>query len=353
MRKTCTILFLLSCLLSSNTYSQLILTSAYNPVPGDMGKYFYCDTTAIMPGDSGISQNWNFVNINVNDSSITSFVDAHGTTYFNLFPTANIAYFNGVQPSDFYSYCKTSSGFYEYMGYAYSGFQEILTNTENMLQYPFTYNDEYSDTYSGTAILSGFITIDVTGSINRRADATGTINLPFGTFSNALRTKSVHIETDSATTVTQYVLKISAIEYSWYVDLYKFPVLTIYSYVNVENGDTTVGKEVYYCNSQPIGIHKTGNSVPESFELFQNYPNPFNPVTKIHFAIPPSRGARGVTKIIIYDVLGREVAVLVNQELTPGEYEVKFDGSNYSSGVYFYRLIAGGYTETRKLVLLK
>ena len=352
MRNTLINLILLFFLLYSNTYSQLTLTSAYNPVPSDIGKYFYCDTT-VVPGDSGINQNWSFVNLNVNDSSITNYVDAQGTPHFNLFPTSNLASFDGVPPQDKYSYYKTSSGFYEYMGYAYTGFQEILANTEYMMQYPFTYNDQYSDTYSGTAILSGFITIDVTGSINRRADATGTINLPFGTYSNALRIRSIQTETDSATAVTQYVLKISAIEYSWYVDLYKFPVFTIYSYVNVENGDTTVGKEVYYCNSQLIGIHKTGNSVPGSFKLFQNYPNPFNPVTKIHFAIPPSRGVWGMTKIIIYDFLGREIAVLVNQELTPGEYEVKFDGSNYPSGVYFYRLIAGGNTETRKMVLLK
>ena len=78
-----------------------------------------------------------------------------------------------------------------------------------------------------------------------------------------------------------------------------------------------------------------------------------NPTTKIKFDIPPSRGARGMTNLTVYDVLGREVATLVNQQLTSGKYEVKWDGSNYPSGVYFYKLTTGGFTETKKMVLIK
>jgi hypothetical protein len=104
----------------------------------------------------------------------------------------------------------------------------------------------------------------------------------------------------------------------------------------------------------PIGINETNSKIPSSFKLYQNYPNPFNPTTKINFSIPPSRGARGViTRLIIYDILGREIAVLVNNKLNPGTYEAEFDGSNYPSGVYFYRLSAGEYTESKKMVLIK
>ncbi len=90
-----------------------------------------------------------------------------------------------------------------------------------------------------------------------------------------------------------------------------------------------------------IGISPIASEIPSTFSLFQNYPNPFNPTTKIKFDIPPSRGARGVTVgLTVYDALGREIAVLVNEVLKPGSYEVEFDGSNYPSGVYFYRLTA-------------
>jgi hypothetical protein len=94
--------------------------------------------------------------------------------------------------------------------------------------------------------------------------------------------------------------------------------------------------------------------------LFQNYPNPFNPVTKIKYQIPLSRGVsagRGVfTKLIIYDILGREIATLVNEQLKPGTYEVEWSatggGSNYPSGVYFYKLITNDFSETKKMVLI-
>jgi hypothetical protein len=94
--------------------------------------------------------------------------------------------------------------------------------------------------------------------------------------------------------------------------------------------------------------------IPQSFSLSQNYPNPFNPVTWIKYDIPPSKGARGImTKLIIYDILGREIETLVNETQKSGSYEVIWDGNRYASGVYFYRLIADNYVETRKMVLIK
>ncbi len=90
-------------------------------------------------------------------------------------------------------------------------------------------------------------------------------------------------------------------------------------------------------------------SSPRSFELFQNYPNPFNPTTAISFQLP----AVSKVSLKIYDLLGRQVETLVNREMTPGVYQVSFDGSKLASGVYFYRLRAGNFVQTRKLLLLK
>ena len=99
----------------------------------------------------------------------------------------------------------------------------------------------------------------------------------------------------------------------------------------------------------PIGIRPISNELPSSFKLYQNYPNPFNPKTKIKMEI----AKLGNVKLVVYDILGQEVAQLVNEKLKPGTYEVTFDGSNYSSGVYFYQLTADGYSETKSMVLLK
>lgn len=97
-----------------------------------------------------------------------------------------------------------------------------------------------------------------------------------------------------------------------------------------------------------LGMGNTGKN-PGMYELGQNYPNPFNPVTKIKFVVPVT----GITVLKVYDMLGREVAALVNERLQPGTYETTFDGSGLNSGVYFYRLTSGDYTEIKKMILVK
>ncbi|MBE2281497.1 MAG: T9SS type A sorting domain-containing protein [Ignavibacteriaceae bacterium] len=96
--------------------------------------------------------------------------------------------------------------------------------------------------------------------------------------------------------------------------------------------------------------HQTvSNIVPHSFLLHQNYPNPFNPSTEIRFDVPKF----SLIKLIVYDFLGKEVAELVNEELHEGEYSVEWNAENFSSGVYFYKLISDNFTETRKMILMK
>jgi hypothetical protein len=110
-------------------------------------------------------------------------------------------------------------------------------------------------------------------------------------------------------------------------------------------------------NGGVVGVSIITNEIPESFSLSQNYPNPFNPSTKIKFDIPLSRGVpegHGVSVTLkIYDLLGREVATLVNQQFKPGTYEVDWDGTNYPSGVYFYKLTTCFFKQTKRMVLIK
>ncbi len=99
-----------------------------------------------------------------------------------------------------------------------------------------------------------------------------------------------------------------------------------------------------------------------NFELLQNYPNPFNPNTKIRYTIqtPPSssplakgRYEAGFVTLKVYDILGTEISTLVNEYQQPGTYEVEFNAGELSSGIYFYKLQAGGFMSTKKLILLK
>ena len=102
--------------------------------------------------------------------------------------------------------------------------------------------------------------------------------------------------------------------------------------------------------NQPNGIQQVSNNIPKAFKLGSNYPNPFNPNTMFKFEIPKTE----LIKIVIYDILGREVAILMNEKLNPGVYEANWNAGNYSSGVYFYQLIADGQIiDTKKMILLK
>ena len=124
-------------------------------------------------------------------------------------------------------------------------------------------------------------------------------------------------------------------------------IVTLNPFANLNNINFTL-------NPYWTGITNQGNEIPTSYNLYQNYPNPFNPITKIKFDIPPDVKRKTLNvKLIIYDVLGREIQTLVNEKLNPGSYEVTFDGSNLSSGIYFYQLKTDKYIETRKMLLIK
>lgn len=99
----------------------------------------------------------------------------------------------------------------------------------------------------------------------------------------------------------------------------------------------------------PTGIAQHNDVIPSEYQLAQNFPNPFNPKTDIQFSIP--RSSR--TTLKIYDVLGREVATLVNDNLGPGRYKVSFDASSVPSGVYFYRIVASEFSAVKKMMLTK
>lgn len=99
----------------------------------------------------------------------------------------------------------------------------------------------------------------------------------------------------------------------------------------------------------PVGVKEAQTGLPEAFALSQNYSNPFNPSATITFELPQA----SEVKLGVYDMLGREVSLLVNERKNAGVHEVKFDGTGLSSGVYFYQLRAGDFVGTRKLLLVR
>jgi hypothetical protein len=98
-----------------------------------------------------------------------------------------------------------------------------------------------------------------------------------------------------------------------------------------------------------VGVVNNGSNIPTVYKLYSNYPNPFNPKTTIKYDIPKNSNVR----IMIYDVLGKEVETVVNEKKTAGSYEIQWDASKYASGTYFYKIEAGDFIESKKMILIK
>ncbi len=116
-----------------------------------------------------------------------------------------------------------------------------------------------------------------------------------------------------------------------------------------EIGSATYAPLFFTAMNGIVGITQTGSEIPNAYSLSQNFPNPFNPVTKINFALPK----QGLVTLKVYDMLGREVSTLVNEVKSAGNYTVDFNGSQLTSGVYFYKIQANGFTDIKKMTLIK
>ena len=138
-------------------------------------------------------------------------------------------------------------------------------------------------------------------------------------------------------------------------DYFGFPVSITVDYAVVgafaddDNGTDAGSVYLYTGYATAVGVENEEVDLPAEFALSQNYPNPFNPVTVIKFTLPQS----GEVSLIVYNLLGQEAAILVNGKLDAGYHQVTWDASNFSSGIYFYRLQTGGFVQTRKMFLLK
>lgn len=115
-------------------------------------------------------------------------------------------------------------------------------------------------------------------------------------------------------------------------------------YCQVDNVFGTMGNHTFTTDVEPV----SGN-IPSDFELNQNYPNPFNPSTTINFSIP----VEAFVTLDVYNAIGQKVASLVNEDKSAGTYNVDFNASNLTSGIYFYKISAGNFTETKKMILMK
>jgi hypothetical protein len=173
-------------------------------------------------------------------------------------------------------------------------------------------------------------------------DGWGTLTTQFGTF-QVLRTQERHWITGSVNgipTGNKY-----SVSYAWFDQR----GITILSYTNNSDSINFTTASIVEAEFNPTSSNIETNLIPERFSLDQNYPNPFNPSTKISWQSPVS----GHQTLKVFDVLGNEVATLVDEYKEAGKYEATFDASKLSSGIYFYKLQSGNFVETKKMILMK
>jgi len=178
--------------------------------------------------------------------------------------------------------------------------------------------------------------LSTTYSIDVTVDAYGTMTLPGGAIFSALRSR--YVKTDGVNTMVDYnFISKEGASVSLLATDSNPPVNGVIN-INGYNWNTAISSEV-----------EQSNNLPEEYSLSQNYPNPFNPSTTIKYSIPEV----SFVSLKIFNFLGENVGTLVAKELSAGHYKYDWDGINLPSGVYFYRLQAGSFVETKKMVLMK
>lgn len=172
---------------------------------------------------------------------------------------------------------------------------------------------------------------------------------------NGISNAKVYWRTDTTAAYAQLNMTQTADTFKAYIPAQTLNK-TVYYYISATNNSNKTETKPYtapggyfkFMVTNVTVVNNESKTIKE-YKLYQNYPNPFNPITTIRFEIPKA----GLTKLNIYDVTGREVSLLVNTKLQPGKYEAEFSGVNLPSGVYFYKLVSGNYSEVRKLLLIK
>jgi hypothetical protein len=146
----------------------------------------------------------------------------------------------------------------------------------------------------------------------------------------------------------QQWLDNAATNFGWVIVGNEATAPTAKRFDSKDNSNPQVHPVLNITYDPPVNVREDGTG-PVSFLLMQNYPNPFNPVTQIEYGI----GGREFVRLTVHDILGREVAKLVDEMKEPGSYRVTLDASGLASGVYYYRLLAGPFTQTRSLMLMR
>ncbi len=348
----------------SPIYSQISITENDFASQLTVGESFtsYQDTLTHSLNIGGKGQtSWDFSSLDVSFTAQSNNIEPSAAPKGTVFSNAtNIVHSKSTIENtviETWVYAQLTGNNYNGLGFYMESIQNgIQINTltvydpaEKVYQLPLTFGENWNDVgtreiESGIAGFPQSSTEDY--SITKRVDAWGPLTMPNGSTEDALRVKieSDFTSNEMGTPVTTHNVYYEFITKSG-------------SYVEIHAMDNSQ-PDVGIINVEDISWHYSPGSTSDveqiddlanNFSLAQNYPNPFNPTTKIQYSISKTSNVT----LKVYDILGNEIETLVNKKLNPGVYNSTFDGSNFASGIYFYTLQAGTFTETKKLMLVK
>jgi hypothetical protein len=348
------------------TITQSDFTSIYS-IGGTSTSFADTSKETVNIGQPGGGNNWDFSGYAADYILEIAFVSPSATPYADSFATSNIA--NYIQQfldlgegtttaTESWSYFNSNDGsnagtISEIVFTDSSGTYNSKSVTHHYppfieYDFPLTFDKMWtakdsSETINMSDGVAGPVSITTT-VYNMHIDAWGTMTMPSGRVVDALRSREQETSTSyffgvpigTSTSVTYFFMTKSGESFSVLADDEDPPT----------SGSIT--GLIAWANDEVTNVEKL-ESVPTEFSLKQNYPNPFNPTTNIEYSILRESNV----KLTIFDLLGNEVAELINESQTPGNYTLKFDGSDLASGTYLVKLNAGEFNEVRKIMLLK
>jgi hypothetical protein len=296
-------------------------------------------------GSPGGGNNWDFTGLQTNLTVDIESVNPASTPYASDFSGADfciysMGYSQGFQ-ADIWTYSSVN-GFVNNMGSATTisalpGFVTTIKNDpgRHTFMNPSTYNSQWMQTFNQSIYLNGGLITSSSVSLNAIVDAYGTMTLPGGASYQALRIRE-EITINGGTSVGYTFVTLSGVQ------------VNVDAGSNPPNSGTITANSTSYNSALATSVeHISG--LPHNFNLTQNYPNPFNPSTKIEYSIPEAF----FVQLKVYDILGNEVATLVDEEQSAGTYRADFNGEGLSSGLYIAQLTTGNFVHTIKMSLLK
>ncbi|MGE0636624.1 MAG: T9SS type A sorting domain-containing protein [Bacteroidia bacterium] len=310
-----------------------ITASSFTPQPGENFLVHLFPYQAAGIGGAGLT--WDFSGITATGTANMNHVDPASTPSSASFPDATVS----ISQGGAYSYFEGTSSAWYYNGVVASGNLIPYSNAEKLMEFPFTYNDSYTDNFGAT--YTAGVTITRAGTVNVSADAYGTLILPYGTINNVIRVKVIENYTDSYTVTVPVTLNYAATNYYWYKADTHYPVLSISSL----DQDGTLYQGASYLDQAHISAVE--ESIANAIGL-NVFPNPSGSFSTISFdLVQPEK-----VILSIYNSLGELVEVLEQNQLGAGNHRYELNTTDYAAGLYTLKVAVGDKAGMKKISVL-